>query len=161
MLLRPDRLARRVYEIPLEELIAAGIRGLIIDLDNTLVGYRQQRPSDEDAAWVAAALARGLRIVIVSNNVQGWVSEVAGGLKISFVHKAAKPLPRAFGKALQLLGTTRDQTMVVGDQLFTDVLGAKLCGLKVILTEPFGPREHPAMRLLRFFERLFLRGRQV
>ncbi|MDQ2816878.1 MAG: YqeG family HAD IIIA-type phosphatase [Candidatus Eremiobacteraeota bacterium] len=159
--MRPDRLARRVHEIPLEELHDAGVRGLIIDLDNTLVGYRQQHPTEEDAAWVAAALGRGIRIVIVSNNVQGWVSEIADGLKISFLHKAQKPLPRAFGKAMKLLGTSREQTMVVGDQLFTDVLGAKLCGLKVILTEPFGPREHIAMRFLRFFERLLLRGRRV
>ncbi len=161
MFLRPDGFARRVHEISIDGLIASGVRGLIIDLDNTLVGYRQKRPTDEDASWVASALARGLRIVILSNNVQGWVSEVAGGLKISFLHKAQKPLPRAFGKALKLLETTREQTMVIGDQLFTDVLGAKLCGLRVILTQPFGPREHIAMRFLRFFERLLVTDRRM
>jgi HAD superfamily phosphatase (TIGR01668 family) len=158
--LRPDGFAKNIYEISHDALLADGIRAIIIDLDNTLVGYHQPRPPAEVAAWVDAALLKGFRIVVVSNNVEAWVKEVATGLKISFVHKAAKPLPRSFAKAMQLLSAAPQQTIVIGDQLFTDVLGAKLCRLRVILTEPLVAGEHPAMRFLRFFERLFLRRRE-
>src|SRR5579872_4295759 len=109
----PDRYAPRISEIPVAELYAEGVRGVIADLDNTLVGYRQELPAPEVTAWVAAALAQGLKMVIVSNNVRAWVEEIATNLQISFVHKAAKPLPIGFGKALQLLQTSRAQTIVI------------------------------------------------
>src|SRR5579864_411418 len=118
---RPDRYATRVSEVPIAELYAEGVRGVIIDLDNTLVGYREQHPAPEVTAWVRAAIAQGLRLVVVSNNVHAWVERIATHLRISFVHKAAKPLPMGFGKALALLRTPRDQTIVIGDQFFTDV----------------------------------------
>lgn len=155
----PDRYAPHISQIPVAELYAQGIRGVIMDLDNTLVGYREKHPSEEVIAWVASALAQGLRLVVVSNNVRAWVEEMANHLKISFVHKAAKPLPMGFGKALKLLQTSRAQTVVIGDQFFTDVIGAKLFGLRVILTEPIVPREHRVMRFVRRLERLFIRKR--
>ena len=155
----PDRYAAHISQIVVAELYAEGVRGVIIDLDNTLVGYREQHPAPEVTAWVAAATAQGLRLVVVSNNVRAWVERIATHLKISFVHKAAKPLPMGFGKALSLLQTPRAQTIVIGDQFFTDVLGAKLFGLRVILTEPLVPREHRLMRFVRRLERLVLRRR--
>ena len=154
----PDRYAPRVCDISVMQLSADGIRGVIIDLDNTLVGYRELRPTPEVAEWVTHATQQGLRLVIVSNNVRAWVEEIATHLKVSFVHKAAKPLPMGFGKALALLGTPRAHTIVIGDQFFTDVLGAKLYGLRVILTEPIA-REHSLMRMVRRVERLFTRQR--
>ncbi|MDQ6780372.1 MAG: YqeG family HAD IIIA-type phosphatase [Candidatus Eremiobacteraeota bacterium] len=155
----PDRYAPRISEIPVADLYAEGVRGVIVDLDNTLVGYRHEAPAPEVAAWVESATAQGLRLVVVSNNVRAWVEEVATNLKISFVHKAAKPLPVGFGKALQLLKTTRKETIVIGDQFFTDVIGAKLYGLRVILTEPIVPREHRVMRFVRRLERMIIRNR--
>lgn len=160
-LLLPDKYAARLSEIDISDLRNAGVRGIIMDLDNTLVGYREQRPAPEVSTWVERALGAGFRLVIVSNNVRAWVEEIATGLKIAFVHKAAKPLPLGFGKALQLLQTARSETIVIGDQFFTDVLGAKLYGLQVILTEPLVVREHAAMRPLRFLERLILRKRKI
>jgi putative phosphatase len=156
----PDSYAPRISDISVEELHAQGFRGLIIDLDNTLVGYRQERPTAEVSGWIDQALKRGLRVVIVSNNVRAWVEEVATHLKVSFVHKAAKPLPVGFGKALELLQTGRKHTIVIGDQFFTDVLGAKLRGLTVILTDPIVQREDAVMRFVRRIERLILRNRK-
>ena len=154
----PDRYAARISDIAVDELVADGIRGVIVDLDNTLVGYRERRPTAEVSAWVDAATQAGLKIVIVSNNVRAWVEEIATHLRVSFVHKAAKPLPIGFGKALRMLGLSRAQTIVIGDQLFTDVLGAKLNGLRVILTEPIA-REHALMRFVRRIERLVAKRR--
>jgi|SRR5579872_764052 len=154
----PDRYAARVSEISVPELVGEGVRGVIVDLDNTLVGYRERHPTAEVSSWVDRATQAGLKIVIVSNNVRAWVEEIATHLRVSFVHKAAKPLPMGFGKALKQLGTSRAQTIVIGDQLFTDVLGAKLYGLRVILTEPL-IREHAFMRFVRRIERVLARKR--
>ena len=156
-LLLPDKYATRLSEIDISDLRNGGVRGIIMDLDNTLVGYREQRPAPEVSTWVERALGAGFRLVIVSNNVRAWVEEIATGLKIAFVHKAAKPLPLGFGKALQLLQTARSETIVIGDQFFTDVLGAKLSGgLHTILNEPFEAKDFPVTMFFRFLENLML-----
>ena len=158
--LRPDAFAQRLSSVSLEDLSAAGIAGIIVDLDNTLVGYGQDHLSVDDAAWIAAARARGLRICLVSNNFTGRVERVAQELGVPAISSALKPLPRAFALALRELGTPKDRTVVVGDQLFTDVLGAKLVGLRCILTEPLVAHDWYGTRVLRFFERLLLSGRR-
>src|SRR6202042_3036903 len=104
--------------------------------------------------WVAAALQRGFRIVMVSNNFSERVAAAGAQLGIATVPNALKPLPFGFLRALRLLGTKRRETVVIGDQLFTDVLGAKLLGLHAVLTEPIVPHDFPLTRVLRYFERL-------
>jgi uncharacterized protein len=151
-MLRPYRFAPRISAISIGELVDAEVRGLIVDLDDTLVGHRQLHPDEQDAAWIAEAVARGIRVVIVSNNVRAWVQNVAGRLNVGFVHNALKPFPGGFGRALRVLGTTKRQTLVIGDQVFTDVLGASLLGLRTILTDPLVVRNDFWMRLLRWLE---------
>lgn len=153
---RPTSFAPRVHDISLDALEADGLRGIIVDLDNTLVGYRHAAPDEEVAQWVHAAVARGFRVVVVTNNATPWAHEVASDLGVPCIARAGKPSPRGFLKALESLGTDKHATVVVGDQVFTDVLGAKLFGMKVILTEPIVTREQWWMRLLRFFERIVL-----
>jgi uncharacterized protein len=158
--LRPDAFAERLSSVSLEDLSAAGIAGIIVDLDNTLVGYGQDHLAVDDAAWIAAARARGFRICLVSNNFTGRVERIARQLDVPAISSALKPLPRAFALALRELGTPKERTVVVGDQLFTDVLGAKLVGLRCILTEPLVAHDWHGTRVLRFFERLLLSGRR-
>jgi HAD superfamily phosphatase (TIGR01668 family) len=153
---RPDAYARRLSSVSLDDLAARGFRGVIVDLDNTLVGYGEEHLSAEDAAWIAAALARGFRICLVSNNFTDRVLRVGGELGVPAIPSALKPLPRAFSRALAVLGTTKAQTVVVGDQLFTDVLGAKFLGLHAILTEPLVAKDWLGTRVLRFLERVLL-----
>ncbi|MGP6157105.1 MAG: YqeG family HAD IIIA-type phosphatase [Vulcanimicrobiaceae bacterium] len=155
-MLRPDSYAERLCSVSLEDLSASGVAGIIVDLDNTLVGYGQEHLSAEDAAWIAAALARGFRICLVSNNFTGRVDRIAAELGVPGISSALKPLPRGFSQALRVLGTPKSRTVVVGDQLFTDVLGAKLVGLRCILTEPLVAQDWYGTRILRFFERLLL-----
>jgi HAD superfamily phosphatase (TIGR01668 family) len=154
--LRPDAYARRLCDVALDDLAARGIRGLIVDLDNTLVGYGQELLSPDDAAWVAAALASGFRVCLVSNNFTERVTRVGRELGVPAISSALKPLPLGFARALRVLGTTKARTAVVGDQLFTDVLGAKLLGLHVILTEPLVGKDWLGTRVLRFLERVLL-----
>lgn len=153
---RPTSFARRIHNIPIDMLIEDGIRGVIVDLDNTLVGYRHAAPDEEVAAWVHEASSRGLSVAVVTNNATPWAHEVAAELGVPCIPKAGKPSPKGFLRALELLQTSKHETIVIGDQVFTDVLGAKLFGMKVILTEPIVVREQWWMRTLRFFERIAL-----
>jgi HAD superfamily phosphatase (TIGR01668 family) len=160
-MLGPDRFAPRLHDIPLGDLTAHGIRGLIIDLDNTLLGFRETELAAEHLAWIEEAHARGFAMVMVSNNFSERVRGIARQLRIECIPNALKPLPFGFWRAIRRLNLPRRQIAVVGDQLFTDVLGAKLSGnLYTILTEPIESKDFPITMMFRFFERLMLPERR-
>lgn len=156
----PDRLAPRLHNVSLDELAARGIRGLILDLDNTMVAYRQSEIVADHLCWVEEAHARGFKMVMLSNNFTDRVTTVAAQLRIGCIPNALKPLPTGFLRARSLLGLRSREIAVVGDQLFTDVLGAKLLGFYTILTEPIEPHDFAITRVFRFFERLLLARRE-
>ncbi|MBD5654836.1 MAG: YqeG family HAD IIIA-type phosphatase [Candidatus Eremiobacteraeota bacterium] len=156
---RPNAFARSLSTVSLDDLVSRGFHGIIIDLDNTLVGYGQDNIAPVDVAWIDAARSRELRICLVSNNFDERVMRVARQLDVPAIPSALKPLPFGFLQALSVLGTRKNQTVVVGDQLFTDVLGAKLLGLHAILIEPLVAKDWLGTRVLRFFERLVLGSR--
>jgi len=153
-MLRPDGHVASLGDIAIERLWERGWRGIVLDLDNTCCAYHQPELADGVGAWVAGALERGFRIVMVSNNFSERVGAAGLKLGVATVPNALKPLPFGFLRALRLLGTPRNATVVIGDQVFTDVLGAKLLGLRTVLTEPIVPRDFPLTRVLRCFERL-------
>lgn len=159
-LLSPDRYYSSIYAIDVEELRNAGIRGLLVDLDNTLL------PRDDDTIppalpqWVAKVREAGCDICMVSNNWHDRVFRISGALNICFVSKALKPLPFAFWRARTKLGLGRDEVAVVGDQIFTDVLGGGLAGALTVLVQPFSPSDLPHTLLLRRIERRLLAGRE-
>lgn len=153
----PDLTVRGLSDVPLPTLQAWGIRGIVVDLDNTLVEYASRQLAPEVSAWVEDALAADFRIVLLSNNLAERVAAIGSHLGVPTVSSALKPLPNGFLRALRVLGTTREETVVIGDQLFTDVLGAQCVGLRTILTEPLIDRDFPATRVLRFLERVVLR----
>jgi uncharacterized protein len=154
--LRPDRTTRRLADISLEQLAAQGVRAIILDLDNTTLGYGRDDISTEVKAWTARALERGFSLVLLSNNFTKRAQRVSAELGIAAIAGALKPLPHGFARARALLGTSKAQTIVIGDQLFTDVLGARLAGLRAILTDPIEPKDWLGTRVLRFLERLAL-----
>ncbi|MBV8368698.1 MAG: YqeG family HAD IIIA-type phosphatase [Candidatus Eremiobacteraeota bacterium] len=154
---RADHHADALPDVKLDELALAGIRGIVVDLDNTVCAYRRPELAPGVAEWVAAARARDFALVLVSNNFSERVGAIGAQLGIPVVPNALKPLPFAFLRALKLLGTPRAATVVIGDQLFTDVLGAKLLGLRTILTKPLVERDFPLTRVLRFLERTLAR----
>ena len=153
----PDAYAPGIALISLDRLAEAGVRGIILDLDNTLVAYRESTLAPEVAAWVASARERGFLVALLSNNFEERVAAIGSQLGIPTVPSAMKPLPLGFLRALKLLGTARRETVVVGDQLFTDVVGARLVGLRAILTEPISEQGFVTTRVLRVVERALLR----
>jgi HAD superfamily phosphatase (TIGR01668 family) len=155
----PDRFVSRLAGVGVDDLYAQGFRGLIVDLDNTLLGFAQTELGADHLAWVARAHARGFAMVMVSNNFTDRVTTIAAQLGIPCVPNALKPLPFGVQRAVRMLGLPRKQIAVVGDQLFTDVLSGKLCGLYTILTEPIEAKDFPVTKIFRFLERLMLPGR--
>ncbi len=150
---RADAHADTLPEVSLDRLAAQGVRGIVVDLDNTVCAYRRPELAPGVAEWVAAARRRGFALVLVSNNFSERVSAVGAQLGIPIVPNALKPLPFAFLRALRLLGTPPGRTVVIGDQLFTDVLGGKLVGCRTVLTRPLVETDFPLTRVLRFLER--------
>jgi putative phosphatase len=155
---RPTRWTPRITAIDLRELRARGIRGVIIDLDNTIVGFRSLAPLEEDAAWVRQAKDLDVRVAVLTNNGTPWASEIAKDLGVPCIPRARKPLPHGFRRALNVLEVAANEAVVVGDQLFTDVLGAKLAGLEVILVDPLVRHDPWNTRPLRWMERIVMRG---
>jgi HAD superfamily phosphatase (TIGR01668 family) len=153
--LRPDGHAATLAEVDIPALWARGLRGIVLDLDNTCCAYHEPELAPGVADWVRGARAAGFAVVLLSNNFAERVAAVAAQLDVPAVPNALKPLPFGFLRAARLLGTPRRATVVIGDQLFTDVLGAKLLGYAAILTEPLVPVDFPLTRVLRLMERLF------
>ncbi len=152
---RPDTRAATLAAVDRTALWRAGIRGIVLDLDNTCCAYHEAELAPGVADWVRGARSAGFAVVLLSNNFAERVAAVAAQLDVPAVPNALKPLPFGFLRAVRLLGTARGATVVIGDQLFTDVLGAKLLGYRAVLTEPLVPVDFPLTRVLRFLERVF------
>ncbi len=152
--LRPAAMADTVCTVDLEQLWQQGVRALLLDLDNTLVHWNQEELPPAIRAWVQAAQARGMHLCIVSNAFRGGrVRRVAEALGIGCVVRSGKPFPRAFRRGMASLGATPAQTCAIGDQVFTDILGANRLGLMTVLVTPLHPTESPHTQLIRFLER--------
>ncbi len=158
--LRPDSHSESVYTIHLRALVARGIRGVILDLDNTLVPWGARAAPPELVAWIASGRREGLRFCIVSNNRGARVTQLAAALGVPAVAGALKPRRGALRRALSVMGTIPQTTALVGDQLFTDILGGNRLGLHTILVRPQSPKEFLLTRLVRRVERRFLGGRR-
>lgn len=125
-----------VYDIDLNALWEQGYRGIITDLDNTLVGAKAPLATPELIDWLKVVGQIGFQVVIVSNNDRGRVSRFAEPLSLPFIYRAKKPAAAAFRKALGMMKLKPEQTVVIGDQMMTDVLGGNRAGLHTILVLP-------------------------
>jgi HAD superfamily phosphatase (TIGR01668 family) len=157
MRLRPDAWRRRIEEVSLADLRARGIRGIALDLDNTITGWNGTEIPDPIAAWLRAARESGMRLCIVSNTSRpARVARVAEAIGAQWVARAAKPSRRAFRQAMRQMGTKPGETAVIGDQVFTDIWGGNRAGLYTILVEPLTERDFPMTKLSRVAERFLL-----
>ena len=154
-MLTPDYYYTSVLDIDLDDLRRRGIDTLLIDLDNTLLPRDSNIVPDEIKKWAASLRSAGFSACLVSNN---WHERVVRGFDL--VPKAVKPLPFAFWKALKRAGAKAGQAAIVGDQLFTDVLGGKMAGITTVLIAPLSSADLPHTLFLRRIERVVLAGRQ-
>jgi len=136
-----------VGEVLATELTAQGIQGVILDLDNTLVRWHQEEMTAEIMVWLQELKSAGMKLCILSNSVLSSRSQrIAERLECSFVRRAAKPNRHGFRKAMQSMGTTPAETAIVGDQMFTDILGGNRSGIYTIMVKPIHAHEFPYTR---------------
>lgn len=155
-LLQPAEYHKSIFEIDLEKLQRRGYRAIMLDLDNTMVRWNHPDPTPGLMDWLRRVSAMGFTPCIVSNNSGPRVSEFAAKVGIPFISKATKPRRKGFREAMKRLGVTPAQTVVIGDQIFTDILGGNRAGAYTILVVPIDPREFFGTRLLRQVERRVL-----
>ncbi|GIP35892.1 YqeG family HAD IIIA-type phosphatase [Paenibacillus sp. J2TS4] len=132
----PKLQVESIYEIVLNDLWKDGIRGIITDLDNTLVGAKVPLATPELVEWLKYVQSLGFKVVIVSNNNETRVAKFAKPLNIPYIHSARKPKNLPFRKALELMELKPEQTAMLGDQMLTDVLGGNRMGLYTIMVQP-------------------------
>ena len=154
-LLYPDSYEDSAYGIDYEGLYASGIRGLIYDIDNTLVMHGA--PADQRAVALFQRLhAIGFKTLILSNNKERRVKPFCDAVGASYLYKAGKPKRSGYLRSMQIMGTDRDSTVLIGDQLFTDVWGANRCKIRSILVKPIHPKEEVQIVFKRILERPIL-----
>jgi len=161
-LITPDLRLESVLELSLDRLRALGIDALLLDVDCTLKRYRRQEIPAEVAAWLKELAGAGIGLCLVSNGWSKRIGKLAAKLDLPFVARALKPFPCRLRKAVRQMKFPRKRTAMVGDQLFADVLAARLAGLLSILVQPIHPEEEPWFtRLKRPLERWMLRRMKV
>ena len=143
------------YSIPFEKLYQEGYRGVIFDIDNTLVPHGA--PADERAKQLFRRLKEiGFESCLLSNNQKKRVEMFNQDVGTHYIFNAHKPATGNYKRAMELMGTDLSSTIFVGDQLFTDVWGAKRTGMKSILVKPIYPKEEIQIVLKRYLEKIVL-----
>lgn len=151
----PDYYEESTYVIDFESLYEQGFRGIIFDIDNTLVPHGA--PADERSIALFERLkAKGFQCVLLSNNKEPRVKMFNDAVKVSYIYKAGKPLKKGYLQAVNQMGLETGQVLFVGDQLFTDVWGAKRSGLLTYLVKPIDKKEEIQIVLKRILEKVVL-----
>lgn len=151
----PDEYLDSAYEVDYEGLYREGYRGVIFDIDNTLVPHGA--PADARSIALFERLrAIGLQSMLLSNNKEPRVKMFNDAVHSSYLYKAGKPSVRGYEEAMRRMGTDKENTFFVGDQLFTDVWGAKRAGICSFLVKPIHPKEEIQIVLKRRLEWIVL-----
>lgn len=156
-LLQPDLAVDSIFHIDMNALKKQGIDYLLIDMDNTITEWNNHNLPERAIRWFASLEQYGLQACLVSNNTEDRVSRVGNLLGIPAISKAQKPRSKAFKRAMQILGATTTNTAMIGDQIFTDVLGGNRLGLYTILVLPVSTKEFIGTKFARMLERIILK----
>lgn len=151
----PSEIQDSTYVIPFEEWKKKGYKGVIFDIDNTLVPHGAD--ADEKSVALFQRLKElGYETMLLSNNKEPRVKRFNSRIGTRYIYKAGKPGLKNYYKAMDMMGTTPENTLFVGDQLFTDVWGAKRAGIYSILVKPIHPKEEIQIVLKRYLEKIVL-----
>lgn len=152
----PKRIADSPYVIDYKELYKEGYRGIIFDIDNTLVEHGADA-SPQSISLMSKIKEIGLDICLISNNSEERVKRFNRDINVKYIYNAKKPAKKSFLKAIKLMGTTIENTVFVGDQLFTDIYGTNRIGMMSYFVKPIGPKEEIQIVLKRKLERIVLK----
>lgn len=146
-----------ISQIPVSWLQQEAVETIILDVDNTLLPWDENIPSDENIAWVEKVKKAGISIILASNNGGQRLDYIAHSLKLPYVAWAIKPFSVGFKRAMKKLKLkANDHILVIGDQIMTDVLGAKKLGLRVLWVESLSRKEFMATQVTRKFEKVLI-----
>ncbi len=155
--LLPDAYVASVYDIDFGALWQQGYRAILFDVDNTLEDHRTALPGPAVTKLLGALRDMGYGMCFLSNNNGIRAARFAKPLAIPVIAKAHKPSPKGYRMAMEKLGVSPSETIFVGDQIFTDILGGNRAGVYTILVQPIMPYENAFFYVKRFFERFVLR----
>ncbi|MCX8131648.1 MAG: YqeG family HAD IIIA-type phosphatase [Clostridia bacterium] len=151
--LYPDLIVDRIQDIELETLIKKNIKGLILDIDNTLVPQHMKEADENAVRWIEKVRKAGFKTCIVSNASEKRVIKFNERLKVFAIHRASKPGTKAFMRAARLMDIKISEAAVIGDQIFTDVYGGNKAGAFTVLVKPIDKKEFVFVRFKRIFEK--------
>lgn len=151
----PDRLEDSTYDIDFEELYASGKRGILFDIDNTLVEHDADADKRSEELFKRLR-AMGFKTCFISNNNEERVTRFNKNIGAEYVFKAGKPSRRGYLEGIRLMGVTMDETVFIGDQLFTDIYGAKRAGIDNICVKQISPKEKVQIVLKRKLEKIVM-----
>lgn len=152
-MLRPDIWINRVTDITLDMLKEKGIKALFLDVDNTLSTHHGTKIVDGFFRWKEEMEKSGIKLIILSNSKRFRIEPFAKRVGLDYISLAAKPFFLGYVRAAKRLGVRLGESAIAGDQIFTDVLGAKTAGCKSVLLEPIKPEEKLSFKIRRKYER--------
>lgn len=150
---KPGYFVDSVFEITPEMLQKNHIKSVFIDIDDTLTAHGSPIIEKDIYNWINLMISKGIKIILVSNNFKKRVKKFAEKVSLPFVYLSCKPLPIGFFWALRKTKTPKNEAVIVGDQIFTDIFGANLFGMKSILVEPRSKSKTLSLKLKRALEK--------
>lgn len=154
MLLKPKIKLDRIIDISVDMLKKYNIEALVLDVDNTLSTHHGKVLTEGLEAWLETMKNAGIKLMILSNSRRFRIEPFAANINLPFISMGLKPLPFGFFRAAKALGIKRKKIAIVGDQIFTDVLGGNIAGVKTILLTPIKLEESLGFRFKRWLERI-------
>lgn len=150
---KPTAIKNRVTDLTPAFLKRLGVNTILLDVDNTIASYTSHEPIEGAVDWARGMVEEGFRVIIVSNNFKKRVEPFAARFGLRCISFAIKPLPFGYLRAKKLLGAACRECVVIGDQIFTDVIGANLCGMKSVLLSPIALEDGITFKMRRYCER--------
>lgn len=154
MLFKPTFWLKSVLRIDEDFLKKNGVTALVLDMDNTLSMHGNPAAEDGILDWLDKMRGLGIKMRVVSNNTNKRVAPLAAKLGLAFTANGAKPLTFGVTRAVKAMDAKKSETLVVGDQIFTDVMAGNLAGIRTVLVEPFHLEKTWTFRLKRRLESL-------
>ncbi|WP_261806105.1 YqeG family HAD IIIA-type phosphatase [Lapidilactobacillus luobeiensis] len=149
---KPDWLLTSIYALRPIDLKRNGINTILTDLDNTLIAWHEPESSGQLRAWLAEMAQSQIQVIVISNNNAKRVARAVADLDIPFIHSARKPLPSGIKRALRQFKLEPQQTIMVGDQLLTDVQAGHLAGVRTVMVKPLVETDSWVTLFSRFME---------
>ena len=153
---KPQYIFDKIWDIPFEFLKDNKINAVFLDVDNTLSTHHSQTPLEGLDEWLDKMKKNGIKLIILSNSKKARVTPFANKLGLDFISLGLKPLPFGLIRAKRRLGLKAKNVAMVGDQIFTDIIGANSCGLNTILLEPIKLEDGKSFKIRRKLEKRFI-----